>query len=138
MKKRKTARPRAPNPVDVHVGRRVRIRRVLNGLSQEELAADLGLTFQQLQKYESGANRISASRLYHLAELLDVPVGWFFAEYGEEQPFKPKRAILELVRHIGRMPPDVRSRFVGLAKSIADETGKETGQQQAPRRKRAA
>lgn len=137
MKRRKTARPRAPNPVDTHVGRRVRIRRMLNGLSQEELAADLGLTFQQLQKYESGANRISASRLYHLAQLLDVPVGWYFAEYGEEQPFKPKRAILELVRHIGRMPPDVRKRFVGLAKSIADETQDET-EQQAPRRKRAA
>lgn len=68
----------APNPVDVHVGHRLRQRRTLLGISQEQLGASLGLTFQQVQKYERGMNRIGASRLYGLACALDVPVGFFF------------------------------------------------------------
>ena len=67
-----------PNPVDVHVGQRLRQRRVLVGLSQEKLARMVGITFQQVQKYERGANRIVASRLYELARVLDVPVSYFF------------------------------------------------------------
>jgi transcriptional regulator with XRE-family HTH domain len=67
-----------PNPVDAHVGARVRLRRTLLGLSQEKLGAQLGLTFQQVQKYEHGANRISASRLHALSTILDVPVSFFF------------------------------------------------------------
>ena len=67
-----------PNPVDVHVGTRMRLRRTLLGLSQEKLGAAIGLTFQQVQKYERGANRISASRLFDLARILDVPVSFFF------------------------------------------------------------
>jgi transcriptional regulator with XRE-family HTH domain len=69
-----------PHPIDVHVGRRIRTRRLLLGMNQETLAAHLGLTFQQVQKYEKGANRVSASRLSQLAEVLRVPVGFFFAE----------------------------------------------------------
>ncbi len=67
-----------PNPVDVHVGQRLRQRRVLVGLSQEKLARMVGITFQQVQKYERGANRIVASRLYQLAQVLDVPISYFF------------------------------------------------------------
>ena len=67
-----------PNPVDVHVGQRLRQRRVLVGLSQEKLARMVGITFQQVQKYERGANRIVASRLHELAQVLDVPVSYFF------------------------------------------------------------
>ena len=67
-----------PNPVDVHVGRRVRMRRVLIGLSQEKLGEHLDLTFQQVQKYEKGTNRVSASRLYEIAHILGVPVSFFF------------------------------------------------------------
>jgi transcriptional regulator with XRE-family HTH domain len=67
-----------PNPVDVHVGQRLRQRRVLVGLSQEKLARMVGITFQQVQKYERGANRIVASRLFELARVLDVPVSYFF------------------------------------------------------------
>lgn len=67
-----------PNPVDVHVGQRLRQRRVLVGLSQEKLARMVGITFQQVQKYERGANRIVASRLFELAKVLDVPVSYFF------------------------------------------------------------
>lgn len=66
------------NPIDVHVGNRIRLRRTLLGMSQERLGNALGLTFQQVQKYERGRNRVGASRLYDLARVLDVPVAFFF------------------------------------------------------------
>ncbi len=69
-----------PNPVDIHVGARVRLRRTLLGLSQEKLGEAIGLTFQQVQKYERGANRIGSSRLFDLSRVLDVPVGFFFED----------------------------------------------------------
>ncbi len=69
---------RAPNPVDLHVGGRVRMRRKVLGVSQERLAEALGLTFQQVQKYERGANRVSASKLYEIARFLAAPVSYFF------------------------------------------------------------
>jgi transcriptional regulator with XRE-family HTH domain len=69
---------KAPNPVDRYVGSRVRMRRMMLGLSQEKLGEALGLTFQQVQKYEKGVNRIGASRLQHLATVLHVPVSFFF------------------------------------------------------------
>ncbi len=69
---------RTPNPIDVHVGLQVRLRRKELKISQEKLAETLGLTFQQVQKYERGANRISASKLYEIARTLRVPIGWFF------------------------------------------------------------
>lgn len=69
---------RTPNPVDLHVGGRVRMRRKMLNMSQEHLADALGLTFQQVQKYERGANRVSASKLYEIARTLQVPVPFFF------------------------------------------------------------
>ncbi|MDH3740939.1 MAG: helix-turn-helix domain-containing protein, partial [Hyphomicrobiales bacterium] len=74
---------RNPNPIDVHVGNRVRMRRMLIGMSQEKLGERLGLTFQQVQKYEKGSNRISASRLYQMAQILGVPVQFFFEDISE-------------------------------------------------------
>lgn len=68
----------APNPVDLHVGLRVRLRRRQLGLSQERLAEGVGLTFQQIQKYERGSNRISASKLFEMSKILQVPVAYFF------------------------------------------------------------
>ncbi len=67
-----------PRPVDVHVGCRLRLRRTLLGISQEKLAESVNLTFQQIQKYERGANRMGASRLYELSGILDVPIAYFF------------------------------------------------------------
>jgi transcriptional regulator with XRE-family HTH domain len=67
-----------PNPIDVHVGARIRLRRNMLGLSQEKLGEAIGLTFQQVQKYERGANRVGASRLHELSRVLDVPVSFFF------------------------------------------------------------
>ena len=69
-----------PNPIDAHVGARVRLRRTLLGLSQEKLGQALGLTFQQVQKYERGVNRIGASRLYSLSRVLDVPITFFYED----------------------------------------------------------
>jgi len=71
---------RRPNPIDIHVGSRVRFRRMLLGMSQEKLGEKLGLTFQQVQKYEKGINRIGASRLFDLAQVLGVPVQFFYEE----------------------------------------------------------
>ena len=75
------------HPVDVHVGARMRQRRTLLGMSQEKLGTAVGLTFQQIQKYESGSNRIGSSRLYEFAKVLDVPVSYFF----DEMPSTPCR-----------------------------------------------
>lgn len=69
-----------PNPVDIHVGSRVRLRRTMLGMSQEKLGESLGITFQQIQKYEKGSNRIGASRLQRISEVLNVPVSYFFED----------------------------------------------------------
>lgn len=140
--RRKVGRPRiaSPNPVDVHVGKRVRLRRNLLGMSQEKLGAQLGLTFQQVQKYERGANRIGASRLYEIARILDVPLSFFFDDLpddvvqqyrrvapgmaeGEQAPYGAdplsKRETLELVRAYYRIRDEnVRRRVFELAKSV--------------------
>ena len=73
-----------PNPIDKHVGARIKLRRALLGMSQEKLGEALGLTFQQVQKYERGANRVGASRLFDLSRVLDVPVSFFFDDMAEE------------------------------------------------------
>lgn len=77
-----------PNPIDIHVGSRVRLRRMMLGMSQEKLGEQLGITFQQIQKYEKGTNRIGASRLQHIARVLSVPVAFFF----EDAPATPGTA----------------------------------------------
>jgi len=103
-----------PDPVDIHVGRRMRERRSLMGLSQEQLGKELGLTFQQIQKYERGINRMGSSRLYNVSQIIGVSVGWFFAGLPGETEATPssentqpitvdcdhltKRETLELVR----------------------------------------
>src|SRR5262249_30842720 len=69
---------KTPNPIDKHVGSRVRMRRMMLGMSQEKLGNGLGLTFQQVQKYESGKNRIGASRLQHISQILQIPLPFFF------------------------------------------------------------
>ena len=72
-----------PSPIDVHVGTRIRLRRTLLGMSQERLGEALGLTFQQVQKYERGVNRVGASRLFDLSRVLDVPISFFFDDMPE-------------------------------------------------------
>lgn len=82
------ANKKQPNPIDIHVGSRVRLRRMMLGMSQEKLGESLGITFQQIQKYEKGTNRIGASRLQHIATVLSVPVSFFF----EDAPGTPAEA----------------------------------------------
>ncbi len=76
--RRKGSRDRSPEDVDIHVGARIRMRRRFLGLTQQQLAEQLGLTFQQVQKYERGANRVSASKLYEISRALQTPVPFFF------------------------------------------------------------
>ena len=100
-----------PDPIDLHVGAQVRARRVLLGLSQEKLADGLGITFQQVQKYERGSNRISASRLYNMARLLDVSISFFFEglEDGQRPGGGPNGAASASERG-GEIPEDLMSR----------------------------
>ena len=133
----------APNPIDVYVGARVKMRRTLMGMSQEKLGEQIGLTFQQVQKYERGMNRISASRLFDIGKVLEVPISFFFEDMDDqvagasprmlagagelaEEPvafnFDPmtKRETLELVRCY-YMIPDRRAakRLLDLVKAMA-------------------
>lgn len=85
-RKPKAKNPRSGHPMDIHIGHRLRLRREVLGISQTSLADALHLTFQQIQKYERGANRVSASRLYDLAEILGVDLGYFFSGFNEEAP----------------------------------------------------
>ncbi len=83
----------SPNPIDVHVGKRLRLRRTLLGMSQERLGEMLGLTFQQVQKYERGVNRIGSSRLFELGQILDVPVSFFFDDMPQAAGGHPAAAM---------------------------------------------
>jgi transcriptional regulator with XRE-family HTH domain len=87
-----------PNPIDVHVGSRIRLRRTLLGMSQERLADAIGLTFQQVQKYERGANRVGSSRLFDLARVLDVAVAYFFEEMAPGLQDKTPSKLMGLAR----------------------------------------
>ena len=117
--------------VDVHVGKRVRHRRWLIGMTQQQLAQQVGIKFQQIQKYETGANRISASRLWDIAEALEVPVSFFFE--GLEEPEKDssgKKSVpadlmgdkeaLDLVRSYYAIPENQRRRLFELARVLSD------------------
>ena len=91
-----------PSPIDVHVGARIRLRRTLLGMSQERLGEALGLTFQQVQKYERGANRVGASRLYDVSRALDVPISFFFDDMNDGPgPGTASAAAAAATRRIG-------------------------------------
>jgi transcriptional regulator with XRE-family HTH domain len=133
----------SPNPIDVHVGARVRLRRTLLGMSQEKLGEAIGLTFQQIQKYERGFNRIGASRLFDISKVLEVPISFFFEEMddsvAERSPRKlavadgvaedpvtfgydpmSKRETLELVRAYYRIPDrNVAKKVFEMIKALA-------------------
>ncbi|MDY0872822.1 helix-turn-helix domain-containing protein [Dongia rigui] len=128
------------NPIDIHVGQRIRQRRTLLGLSQTDLGEAIGLTFQQVQKYERGANRVSSSRLFDLARVLDVPLSWFFEEIpGDVKSKSPaqvmqapelkqiepepdemfRRETLELVRAYYKIDAATRKQLRELVKAVA-------------------
>jgi len=136
-----------PSPIDVHVGARLRRRRTLSGMSQTTLGYAIGLTFQQVQKYENGANRISASRLFDLSRVFDVPIEYFFDDMptavaasspaqgggkAKKPPsYKPDpmatRETLELVRAYYKIEDaDIRKRLRELAKAIGAGASKDS------------
>jgi transcriptional regulator with XRE-family HTH domain len=132
---------RKPNPVDVHVGSRVRYRRMIIGMSQEKLGEKMNLTFQQIQKYEKGTNRIGASRLFQLSKILEVPVGYFFEDafsgaspsrampgMGEPEQegylldFLNSREGLDLNKAFAKIQdPKVRRRVIDLVRALSEE-----------------
>ena len=128
---------RTPNPVDIHVGSRLRLRRKFLGLSQTDLGDALQLTFQQVQKYERGSNRVSASKLYEAGKMLKVPVGYFFESFGdttENEGFSESNAEqsvyaflvttegIELAQAFPRIKsPKHRRKIMDLVRALADE-----------------
>jgi transcriptional regulator with XRE-family HTH domain len=129
---------KAPNPIDKHVGSRVRMRRMMLAMSQEKLGDALGLTFQQVQKYEKGTNRIGASRLQQISLILEVPVSFFFEGAPSDRPVSSGEAPspayvtdflattdgLTLVKAFMRIPnPKLRRRIVDLVEEMAGEDG---------------
>jgi transcriptional regulator with XRE-family HTH domain len=139
-KKRLEQGIRKPSPVDVHVGAQVRQRRVMQGMTQTDLGDALGLTFQQVQKYEKGVNRVGSSRLFKLSQVLDVPIGYFFEDMPPKVAASPlpakgrgkakepishdpalmaKRETLELVRAYYKIEnANVRKRVYDLIKGV--------------------
>lgn len=112
-------RTRAPHPIDVAVGRRIRFRRQILGLSQGAVGERMGISFQAVQKYESGHIRVSASRLVALAEVLDVPVAYFFDAVAQScgDGAEIDRATAELFRIVQELPADLRAAFVACMRS---------------------
>ena len=119
------------HPVDVHVGKRIRQRRWMVGMTQQQLAEKVGIKFQQIQKYETGMNRVSASRLWEVAAALDLPVGFFFEvlgtgrdqkEYPSDWPgdLLGDKEALELVRSYYAIPETQRRRLFDLARVLSD------------------
>lgn len=129
------------HPVDVHVGKRLRLKRTIMGLSQEAIGKAIGVTFQQIQKYERGINRMGASRLYEFAKSLSVPVSYFFEGYGDEltadsavygmaeadgPAFEHEnvssRETMDIMRAYYKIKnPAVRKRIIELIKAVSEE-----------------
>ncbi len=129
-----------PHPIDIHVGGRVRLRRTMLGMSQDKLADSLGLTFQQVQKYEKGVNRIGASRVFQISRVLGVPIQFFYDDYDAETGrsygfaeagIDPGAAMMELLntpegvalcKHFASIrDPKIRKRVLELVKSLSED-----------------
>ena len=119
------------HPVDLHVGKRIRQRRWLVGMTQQQLAEQVGIKFQQVQKYETGANRVSASRLWDISEAMDVPVNFFFEGIENEvtaarskdsvpADLMGDKEALDLVRSYYSIPENQRRRLFDLARVLSD------------------
>ncbi len=136
------AEDRRPHPIDIHVGGRVRLRRTMLGMSQDKLAESLGLTFQQIQKYEKGVNRIGASRVFEISRILSVPIQFFyddydidtgrsygFAESGPDDGASMMELLnspegVQLCKHFASITdPKIRKRVLELVKSLSDGDG---------------
>lgn len=132
-----TENKKKPNPIDVHVGGRIRLRRNMLGMSQEKLGEQLGITFQQIQKYEKGTNRVGASRLQAISSILEAPVAYFFEDapggapaegFAEDNQtayvvdFLSSSEGLQLNRAFARITdPKVRRKIIDLVRTLSDE-----------------
>ncbi len=112
-----------PRPVDVHVGGRVKARRTLIGMNQTKLGKHVGVTFQQIGKYENGRDRIAASRLWQISLILGQPISWFFEGIGEQKrkgdDILAKRETLQLVRYLSACDPDVQKHLAAMINAVA-------------------
>jgi transcriptional regulator with XRE-family HTH domain len=113
------------HPVDIHVGKRIRHRRWMVGMTQQQLAERVGIKFQQIQKYETGMNRVSASRLWEIAGTLDVSIGHFFEGLAEgdgarDQDVLSDKEAMELIRAYYAMPENQRRRLFDLARVLSE------------------
>ena len=114
------------HPVDIHVGKRIRHRRWMVGMTQQQLAERVGIKFQQIQKYETGMNRVSASRLFEISNTLDVSVSHFFEGLGDAEPVASEQDMLsdkeamELVRSYYAIPEAQRKRLFDLARVLSE------------------
>ncbi|MEC8195491.1 MAG: helix-turn-helix transcriptional regulator [Shimia sp.] len=118
------------HPVDVHVGKKIRQRRWLTGMTQQQLAEQVGIKFQQIQKYETGANRVSASRLWDISDALDVPVSFFFEGLETDSDGASSGSVpadimadkeaLDLIRSYYAIPENQRRRLFELARVLSD------------------
>lgn len=133
----KAAVRKGPDPIDICVGSRIRLKRTMLGMSQTKLGDSLGVTFQQVQKYEKGVNRVGASRLQHVANLLNEPVGYFFEDYNQSHnqggfsedgevgaisEFLTSREGIELNRSFAQIRSrNVRRKLIELVKGMANE-----------------
>ncbi|MBE1292111.1 MAG: helix-turn-helix transcriptional regulator [Shimia sp.] len=118
------------HPVDVHVGKKIRQRRWLTGMTQQQLAEQVGIKFQQIQKYETGANRVSASRLWDISDALDVPVSFFFEGLETDSDGASSSSVpadimadkeaLDLIRSYYAIPENQRRRLFELARVLSD------------------
>lgn len=124
--------PSRSRRIDRHVGEKIRLRRTELGLTQEQLAEALGVSYQQIQKYETGANRISAGRIFEIARKLAVDIAWFFDGLALDQgeaaaPMEHggrQRSAIELVRKFAQIKdPEVRAAIAGLVKTIVERDG---------------
>ena len=122
-----------PRSVDVFVGRRVRERRTIKGMSQEKLGEVVGLSFQQIQKYEKGSNRVSASRLYEFSTIMGVSPSWFFEGYKEgyekkdavqDEPNLCRRETLEFIRSYEKISEKTQKQLRALIMTTSKEYGK--------------
>jgi len=137
-----TKTKKQPDPIDVYVGKRIRLQRNLKNMTQQQLGRLLGVTFQQIQKYERGANRVGASRLQAIATILEVPVSFFFSDPEENTAFaaagqgfaeeagplpeathcSPQEGV-QLIRAFSRIEdPQVRKKIIDLARALAGDT----------------
>lgn len=137
MKSTMTTSKKKPNPIDIHVGGRIRLRRNILGMSQEKLGEQLGITFQQIQKYEKGTNRVGASRLQEISSILEAPVAYFFEDapggtpsdgFSEDSQttyvvdFLSSSEGLQLNRAFARIPDSkVRCKIIDLVRTLAGD-----------------